>query len=463
MFLLIPLGLSSILQLNDTTFDSSLHNVSVTFLLACQPTVSYCVEFYPKFEEVSHIIGPSIQFAILPLEGSELTRERFRIVSDPSLFLFRGTRLTTEYTQKRTVPEMVSYLERITGPLIQTLKTATDSRDYISHHTLCVILSTESLDNELHTTYKTVANVLRDLLPFAIASTRDAIEQLNVEELPALQLYRGEDRQVLDFPLAFGGTAEVIKDWILENRIPRYFQKDGVIFRNLIFDPRCTLLGFVDMGNKKSLDLLHETFQKVISEYGENLTYVYADIYEMGTAVLHFGFSGVYDPVYMIGNIGGVMISDCYLFPEARKPTPKRIVRWIGEFLKRETSIDKVLKMDEWGLKMALGDPNLNIVAVVLGGTAQNRSAMLSAVAATADYFEKKGEKLLKFCQIDANLIEIPGIQIDEFGGPTVVLWPAGAEKKPIIFPGNIQSQELINTIDKFVGREKNGKPGMDL
>lgn len=119
----------------------------------------------------------------------------------------------------------------------------------------------------------------------------------------------------------------------------------------------------------------------------------------------------------------------------------------VGEFLNMSRSVDGILKVDDRGLKMELAVEKLNVAVVVLNRSEEKRCGMLLSVAGAAEYFAGRDGLPVGFCQIEADVMDVPGVEIDEDGGPAVVVWPAGAERKPLILPGSVGPRELIEEI----------------
>jgi hypothetical protein len=452
---------SAPIEVNDTTFASQMSNSPLSFLLAFRPEVIYCQEVLPKFLKLSEMIN-DVQFVILPESGSAQTRERYRIFAWPSLFVFRGLTCTAEYVEERNVPEMYAYLKRILGPAVDILDNARDVSDYVELHRASVILAAEMADHDLNQAFTNVADSLRDIIPFAVASTSDAIQQLGVEEVPCLRLHRNDDRQTAEFPLAFSVTEDILKDWVLRNRVPMYRQKDGVIFRDLAFDQRYTLLAFVDSSRKASLDLMHETLRRVVEDYGGNLTCVYADIFDMGSMVLNLGFSGARDPVYLISDLSSGELRERYIFPERRQPTTDNILKWVADFVngsaKPRVRSEKPVRDQTGPLFKLVGiefqetvtAPDLDIVTILLVGSEENRTAALETGREAAEEFERLQLTTIKFFHIDIERNELPGLGVGDWDSPVILLWPAGDKKQPMMFPGNVKSDALVTAIQTY-------------
>jgi thiol-disulfide isomerase/thioredoxin len=447
------------LEVGDETFQSRLLKAPLTFVFVDRPHIAFCRAVMPAFLEVAERIGPDVQFLILAYYRSPKTRQHYAFFAYPSLVVFRGADLTAEYIEDRNVVSMVDYLRRITGPAVVVLGSARAVHDFVEKHRTSVILATEAADEYLYQVFTQVAKKFRDTLAFAYVNTADAIQQLGVEEVPSLRLHRNDDRQKPEFPLAFGLTEHMLTEWIFENQTPRYWRKDAVIFRDLMFDGRYTLFAFVDSSRKASLDSMHQTMQRAVAEFGTNLTYVYSDIFDMRQDVLIAGFTGAHEPVYLLANLSGGKMHSQHLFPERRRPTPDNIVKWLhhiwNETLSPQVRSEQritdqtgpFLKLVGSDFRQTVMGSQFDVVLLVLIGSQRDRSRAFETTRRAAVELERQKVTSVKFYHIDFVLNDLPGFALVVSDSSMILLWPAGELKEPFMLRGNISWVDLIKAI----------------
>jgi hypothetical protein len=202
---------------------------------------------------------------------------------------------------------------------------------------------------------------------------------------------------------------------------------------------------------------MHQTLQRFVSEYGQNLTYDYCDIFDMGTIVLNLGFTGAREPVYLIASLSGGELQDRYLFPERRQPTPDNVARWVGQFLngsvkqkiRSEPEVPgqegPLLKLVGTEFRAVVMSADADIVTALLIGDKENRSATMAVLTEVAGEFAKQNVESVKFYHIDTDLNELPGLRKGEWTQPIILLWPAGKEKNPLLFQGDITAFQLMD------------------
>jgi hypothetical protein len=471
LFLLIS-GTRSLfepLQLNDTTFDSLLVQSPVTFVMASRNDLPVCQNLLVKFRAVGERFKDQCQFGVLEGNVSQAIIRRFRIIAFPSLILFRGNQFSAEYDGEPQSAPMAAFIERILGDHIVALDSARDVHEFLERHRVSVILAGEVFDPELANVYSAVAENLSDSIPFAKARTADAIQQLGLEDVPSLQIHRGDDRKVIDCPLEFGVTFTGLRQWVLEHQIPRYHRRSSVVLRALALDGRYSLMAFVDTSRKASLDLVHETLDQLVSAYGENFTYVYSDIFDVGTVVLQLGFSGAREPVYCIVSIVQSLIHDPHLFPELRRATPENVIRWAGQVLNatghgRPTSESVVegqtgplFKIVGSQFKNVTQDPRYDVVTAILNGEKEQKEEALVLMNETALEYQKQNIAHVKFNHIDMSLNDLPEFANLNWTSPVILWWPAGNEKTPLRFP------HQVNVLGLMHGIRLDGKAAADF
>jgi hypothetical protein len=475
--LLVALASSAIyepVQLTDENFEMKLKKSPVTFVFATRSDTSLCREVIPKFRAVAELLKAKCQFALLESETSPLTRERFHIIAFPSFFVFRGTELTAEYPGERDAVNMLAYLKRILGKPVITLDNSHDAQVYQFEHKTAVILAGTSLDSGILRTFEAVAQNLTDRIPFAVATTADALEQLGVDNDPTLTVHRGDDRAVVEFPLTDSVTFEILQAWVDETIAPRYWAHNSIVLRDFALDRRYTFLAFVDTKKRPSMDFMHDILDQVVTVYPTNLTYVYVDVNEMASMMVQVGFSGSKEPVFCIIGLAGSEVLDKYIFPERAAAAPDSVLTWVGNFLnathgRKVTSEPRIsgqtgplYKIVAAEFQGTVSRPELDVVTAILVGSPEDRNATVEMVREVAEEFANQRQRSVVFTHIDATLNDLPGLQRGDWESPVVLLWPAEKDKKPLLLPGDMSPYQLMvmlvnhgKTTGKFVIPEK--------
>ena len=427
--------------------------------MANRPDISFCQESLPKFRAVGEMVKDKCPFVVIDQDATPKLRSKFNIFAYPSFFVFRYGQLTAEYTDAREAPQMLNYIQRILGPDVLKVETARDVHDFLEAYQTSIILAGEDIDNDILETYKAVAKELRDLLPFAIADDSDGIQQLGLEELPSLRLHRTQDRTIIDFPLAYKLSKDSLKKWIIDNFVPRYRARDSVVFRDLARDNRYTILAFVDSSRKNSLDSMHNVLTHLVNTFYENFTYVYSDIFDMGSIVLGLGFTGSKEPCYAIVQLSSGEVTEKYLFPERRDPSPENVAKFINSFLngtiKMKIRSEPIPEKQEGALMKLVGhqfrdivrDKEHDVITLFLIGEQIKRDKSIKLLKDIAEEFKRQKVTSITFYYINLDLNDMPGMKKPEIDEPAIVLWPAGAEKQPMMVPANIEPNQLINVI----------------
>jgi hypothetical protein len=449
IFLTFSFSFYEPLHLNDQTFKDQILEVPLSFVLATRDNSPSFRSVLQKFRAVGEFLRDKCQFIILEYSTSSIIREKYRISSFPSLLVFREDRLVAEYTGELRAPRILAYLKRLIGPPIIPLLN-TRATVYLLRDNPAVVIGIGPIGPSATSAFQTVAEELRDLLPFASA---------NHSSSPSLQLRRRDDRAIIEFPLDSTLTADSLRKWVLANWIPRYRAKSPSVWRNAVVDGRFTFLAFANTSSQKSMDLIHETMDRIVNEFGDILNYIYGDIQESAAIVESFGFTGKIDPVYCIAKVSESEITEKFPFPESSEGNVSEIVEFVREFINlngtgkmksEETTENQdgpVFKLTGREFRDVTADPGLDVVVVVLVGSKESREAALRTAEIAGRELERQKVTKVKFYSIDGKLNDIPGIVGNEWKESFVVLWPAGVDKKAMYFPPKIAVAELMSQI----------------
>lgn len=446
--------------LTDKNFSTIIKEIPIAFIFLLKKNISFCTEALPSFYESSKMLKGQVQFVIMDCDDSKKTFEKYGFNAYPSYFIFRKGQLSVEYTYERETLPIVQYLTRISGKDVISIDNGRDLRDFLDAQIHAVVLAAEDIDPELLNTYTQVAIRMKDLVPFVVVVDPDAIEMLNVETNPIIQLYRNQDRKVLNLNLSDEFSAASLETWITENLRPRYRARDSVVFRDLWRDQRYTLLAFVDSTKKKSLDLLHKIMNDVVDEFNENFTYVYCDIYDMGNLVLNLGFLGTHDPCFAIVKLVNGEVKEKHLLSDKYDATPRRVLNFVRKFY--NNTINKPFKSEEipevqtGTLNKLVGHTfvteltktDSDKVVLLMATNNTDNVAAYDNVQSIADEFKKQKIRTVNFYYIDLEKNDIPlKLPANPELNPEIVIWPMGKDQQPSLIHGNSTKLEISSYI----------------
>ncbi|EAY22918.1 hypothetical protein TVAG_076650 [Trichomonas vaginalis G3] len=447
--------------LTDSNFSKVIKEIPIAFLYLLKKKISFCEESLPDFIEASKIMNGTVQFVIMDCDDSRKTFDKYGFNAYPSYFVFRNGTVTYEYPYGREAYSIVQYLERISGKDVISINNGRDLRDFIDRQDHVIVLAAEDIDPELLSIYTEVAIKLKDRIPFVVVVDPDAIEMLNVETTPIIQLYRNQDRKVINFQLTVKEFNKGdLETWIYNNITPRYKARNSIAFRDLNHDPRFTLLAFVDSSKKKSLDLLHKIMNDVVEEFDQNFSYLYCDIYDMGNIVLNLGFLGTHDPCFAIVKLTNGEIRDKHLLSDKYDATPRRVLNFVRKFYNntinkqyKSEPIDEPPSQQNSTVKKLVGSnfveevTNISydkLILCIAKDNEDNKKA-LQNVKQVADDFQRQKVESVIFYYIDLTKNEIPlKLPENKPGYPELIFWPAGPKAQPNLLHGNSTSREII-------------------
>lgn len=435
-------------------FTSVLKTMPVSFVMASQEDSRFCQDLLPKFKAAADMMKGQCEFVIFDWDGkSKEILEELRIFAFPSIFVYRYGKQTVEYPGERDPVSMCRYVKRIIGDDIVELKTSQDVSNFLENNKISVILAGE---DDILNNLKYVAHELKDRVPFGFVTNEDAINELGINEVPSLKVYRSVDRMNVEYPLAFTTTNDKLLKWVSDNIIPRYQEKDSITFRNLFFDGRYTILSFVDTTKKSSMNSLHKTMENIVNEFKQNFTYVYCDIYEMGNLALSLGFSGVHEPLYSIVKLNDERISEKYIFSERKLQTKKNINKWINDIInKTKPKSEKEIKGQKGPLYKLVGTTFINAiigqhydkVCLILKGKKEDKDYSLNIFNETANDFLNQNVNSVKFYYIDLDLNDIHAFKKQNWTSPIYLLYPENSNGSALAIDGKLNKLQLIKQI----------------
>ena len=447
-------------ELTDRNFDEVMKDIPIAFVMANKEGISFCTDVIPVFNDSAYELKGKVQFIIIESSKTEKIRAKYGIYAYPSFFVFRYGKVSTEYRGQRVTRDIVNYLTRISGPNYVKLDDGRSVRDFLDSEITSVVLAAEDADPELLSTFNEVAKELKDHLAFAAVVDPDAIDLLNIDETPALQLTRLQDRVTLNFPLTNAFTENTMKEWIIKNIVPRYYMRDSVILRDLGQDSRYTIMAFVDSTRKKNLDIMHNIMNDVVNEFKENFTYVYCDIFDMGNIVLSLGFQGTHDPCFAILKLTNGDVKEKHILPDKYDATPRRVLSFVRKFYNQTVNRKLVSEpeptVNNGPLKKLVGktflnvtlNPKMDIVLLCNRKDDEMKDKAMLVMKQVAAEFEKQRVKTVEFYYINLTANDTPGVKIpDSEESSDIIIWPAEEQKHPVLLRSKMDARTLSTYI----------------
>ena len=206
-----------VLELVDSDFDSTLESVDTALVMFYAPWCGHCKRLKPEFEKAAQLLksnDPPVALAKVDCtEGGKDSCGRFDVRGYPTLKIFRGGELSSDYNGPREVNGIVKYMKAQVGDASKEFTNAKDLTTYLDAKDEVVVFAVGS---DL-ATFQKVADALRETVAFAHikADSADDISAGIYLNRPKHLATKMEDARV-----TFGGDAsskDAIKTWINEN------------------------------------------------------------------------------------------------------------------------------------------------------------------------------------------------------------------------------------------------------
>jgi hypothetical protein len=186
----------------------------------------------------------------------------------------------------------------------------------------------------------------------------------------------------------------------------------------------------------------------------------------MGELILQLGFSGAREPLYVIGNLKEGVLQNQYRFSEKKSPTVENVLKWADEVVNKSLrahirsepivrdQTGPVFKLVGLDFAKTVNNETFDAVVAILSGPPEEWERTLVTMNEAAGEFASQGVKTVRFFSVDSTLNDLPGLAIDDWKSPVIVLWPIDSKKKAILFRGDIHPLELMQQIRVHAGSQ---------
>lgn len=159
-------------------------------------------------------------------DAEELLCREYQIGIYPTVYAFSGSSSNfTVYNGFHNADAMKIFARRWRRPLVSSLSSGNDVRDFRQADRITVIANIDEADLQSRTAFWNVAEVYHDEFSFACISGVSAAAGLD-EDIPeaSIVLYRASDRERAVYQDVF--DAQKIEDFLIDNKLPLILEVD---------------------------------------------------------------------------------------------------------------------------------------------------------------------------------------------------------------------------------------------
>jgi len=240
------------------------------------PWCGHCKALAPEYAKAAQKLadeGSEIKLGKVDATAETELAEKFEVRGYPTIKFFKEGK-TVEYSGGRQAADIVTWLNKKTGPPAAVVDSVDDAKKMIEKADVVVVGFFMDVDSEAAKAFISVADD-KDDVPFGITSSKEVFDEYKVEK-DGIVLFKKFDEGRNDFDGEF--TAENIKTFVTANELPRVieFTQDNAakIFGGEV---KNHVLLFI---SKKSDEFKghHENFDKVAGEFKGKCLFIYIDI-----------------------------------------------------------------------------------------------------------------------------------------------------------------------------------------
>jgi len=425
-----------VLVLGRESFDKAVEEFQNILVEFYAPWCGHCKSLAPEYVKAAKSLkdsGSAVRLAkVDATEESELA-ERFQVRGYPTLKFFRSGK-PTEFNGGRTGEEIVSWLNKKTGPPAATVDTVDAAKTAIDKQDVTIVGFFKDQTTDAAKAFLEVAAETDDSV-FLITSSNDVFSEYKVSK-EAVVLFKKFDDGRADLTEEL--TAQSIKDFVTANRLPlvtEFTQESAQkIFGG---DIKTHMLLFV---SKKSDDFQkhYDVFKDVAPEFKGEVLFIYINIDEADNArILDFFGMKVEDcPSFRYINLGSDMIK---YKPDANdKLTVDSVKQFVQDIIdgKRKPHLNTEEIPEDWDAKpvKVLVGKNFDQVArdksknVLVEFYAPWCGHCKQLAPIWDDLAEKyKDNQDIVIAKMDSTANELPDIKIQGF--PTIKYFPKDSDE----------------------------------
>ncbi|KAI7288772.1 hypothetical protein KC343_g379 [Hortaea werneckii] len=225
--LLSSVAASGVQQLTSQSFEQFVTGNERVLISFNAPWCEHCQLLVPQLEKAAASLEhDGWHAASVNCEAEELLCREYQIGIYPTVYAFSGSSSNfTVYNGFHNADAMELFARRWRRPLVSSLRSGKDVRDFRQADRITVIANIDEADLQSRTAFWNVAEVYHDEFSFACVSGTSAAASLD-EDIPeaTVVLHRSSDGERAIYQDVF--DAAKIEDFLIDNKLPLILEVD---------------------------------------------------------------------------------------------------------------------------------------------------------------------------------------------------------------------------------------------
>lgn len=253
----------------------------------------------PEYELAATELKGKIPLAKVDCTENQAICQEHNVQGYPTLKVFRQGE-ASEYNGARKHAGIVSYMKKQSLPAVSDLTESATLKEFKDSDRVVVVAYLGADDKENKEAFDSLANKLRDDIPFGLVNDEQVAKDEGITEFPALVLYKQFDEKRVDLT----GAALKDEDWskfVKSNSIPVLDQISGENFPTYIDSG--LLLGYVFTANDADRAKYDDIFRPVGNNLKGKINLVHIDGQKFGGHASNVGLKESDFPAFAIQNL----------------------------------------------------------------------------------------------------------------------------------------------------------------
>lgn len=413
----------NVLVLTDSNFDEALSQHKLILVEFYAPWCGHCKALAPEYAKAAGSLkekNSEIRLAKVDATAEKGLSEKFNIEGFPTLKFFKDGK-PSEYNGGRKAEEIVSWLEKKSGPAIKFLETKEQLNSFIESFPVVVVFFGSETDSR-YSTFKEVADN-EENFPYGVVSAQSLFEEHGAQANDIVLFKQFDEKKAIYDRNDTTTEATEISEFVHSNSMPLVTGFNEATAEFIFGRSKTGLFLYRDPSKDSKLD---EIMKEVAPEYRGKIYFVACGISEDLEEKLaeYIGVTEADLPVLKIHEVGEVGVKKYTL----KKPISKENIReFLSEYLDHKLPAE--FKSEE---VPETQDPNTNVVKIV--GKNWNQVVLdttkdvlvkfyapwcghCQALAPKWENLAKKlaGYKNIVIGKIDATVNEVEGEEIEHY------------------------------------------------
>ena len=404
------------------------------------------------FISISTSLGTRCIFAIMDGDRNTKFCKSVNQKEQKGFYFFRYGHLIGRYSGKTDTDHLIDFVMSRTGIPFKTFEDFVIAQDFIESNEYSVILYLEQAKGPLFEKYNQLSNQLRDNFTFGLCTDEFLADELGIQKLPSLVLYRSVDLAKVIFEESLKDSSiEDITEWLRYNLLPS-FETFSIFNQNIYKGGKPIILFFTPVEEIKRDNTL-KLITNLSKIFNQDLRFTQIDAVSGNRFMTNMGFSKYADPAVCI-LVYGLDKTYKYLYPEEDEWNIETLSNFIENFLDNKLKPlikSSILPIENNGPIIEINTNKFQEEVILCSKNVfvlyyENWDHIYQSFLPIYLELAEKLKDFIKFTQIsvaDNDLIYGP----DPKKTPFLYLFVDKLKSKPIPFIGNLKKELILDFI----------------